>query len=118
MLHTDVRHKSTYVSYSTIISLLRQGVLLNIIARRFLAAWLPMQALASSSARSSLITAHSCFASRSQALALQVEQPGELGVRGIHYHDSTIYVRDTVVFVQHIWQPKQQQPQLQLLQRP
>ena len=29
MLHTNVRHKSTYVSFSTIVSLLRQGALQN-----------------------------------------------------------------------------------------
>ena len=36
------------------------------IARRFLAALLPMPALASSSARSFLVTTHRCFASRSR----------------------------------------------------
>ena len=41
------------------------SVLRTAVARRFLAPLLPMPALASSSARSFLITAHSCFASRS-----------------------------------------------------
>ena len=59
-------HKSTCAGVSTIRSLLRQGrALFRIaIARRsgFLAALFSMPALDSSSARSSLMIAHSCFA--------------------------------------------------------
>ena len=77
---------------------------------RFLAALLPMPFLASSSALSFLITAHSCSASRRwchYSLAFPFWQPGALGVWGIH--NSTEYARDAVVFVQHIWQPNRPQ---------
>ena len=45
-------------------------------------------------------------------LAFPFWQPGALGVRGIH--NSTEYLRDAVVFVQHTWQPMQQLLHLQL----
>ena len=62
MLHINVQHKSTYVFLFSIVSLLSRTA----IARHLLAAFLAMPAVASSSARFSLIIARSCFALQSR----------------------------------------------------
>ena len=120
MLHTTTQ--ATYVSFSTLTSQLSRGALQNshwaalpgMLLQHCCPCQLwpvppplaPLWSLCIAASRRGR-RCHDC-------LAFPFWQPGELGV----IQNSTMYVRDTVVFVQHIWQPKQWLLHLQLLQRP